>query len=114
MTPLTRPYPKRVGPAAMPTGAAASVFQAPEKLVIQRFSFANTAATPQNVTLNIVAQGGYPATGTQIIPTLSVPAKDTLIVLCPTLLERGDQIYALADGAVNLMFNVNDRETEVL
>lgn len=114
MTPLTRPYPKRVGPAAMPTGAAASVFQAPERLVIQRFSFANTAVTPQNVTLNIVAQGGSVAVGTRILPTVSVPANDTLVVLCPTLLERGDQIYALADGAVNLMFNVNDRETEVL
>lgn len=111
---LTRTYPRRIGPAAMPTGAAASVFQAPERLAVQRFTFSNTTANTLTVTLNIVPAGGSATVGTQIIPTLSVPANDVLVVLCPVVLERGEQIFALSTGAVNLTFLVNDRETEVL
>ena len=111
---LTRTYPKRIGPAAMPTCAAASVFQAPERLLIQRFTFSNTTAGTLSVTLNIVPAGGAAAVGTQIIPTITVPANDVIVVLCPVILERGEHIFALATGAVNLTFLVNDRETEIL
>lgn len=114
MTPLTRPYPKRIGPAAMPTGAAASVFEAPERLIVQRFAFANTTAGTLAVTLYVVPSGGAAGAANQIIPALSVPANDVIVVLCPVLLERGERIYALATGAVNLTFLVNDREAEIL
>lgn len=111
---LRTPYPRCIGPAAMPTGAAASVFQAPERLAIHRFTFSNTTAGTLTVTLHKVASGGSATTGNQIIPTLSIQSNDVLVVLCPVILERGESIYALASGAVNLTFIVNDRETEVL
>lgn len=111
-TPLLRPYPKRVGPAPMPTGSAASVYQAPQRIAIQRFTFANTTGSTQTVTLNIVSQTGNTNVGNQIIPALPVPGNDVQIIKCPVLLEPGELIFALASGAVNLTFNVNDQETE--
>jgi hypothetical protein len=99
----------------MPTGAAASVFQAPERLVVHRFTLANTTAGELAVTIHIVTTAvGVANTGNQILPALRVPANDTIVVSAPTVLEQGDRIFVLAAGAVNLMFIVNDRETEVL
>ena len=107
-------YPKRVGPAAMPTGAAASVYTAPERVVIQRFTLSNTTAGNLAVTIHVVSATGFANTGNQILPALIVPANDTLVVAAPIVLEGGERVFALAAGAVNLTFLVNDRETEVL
>lgn len=111
---LRKEYPKRVGPAAMPTGTAASVYQAPERVVVRNYTLSNTTAGTLNTTLHIVSASGSASAGNQILPALSVPANDTIVVAAPTVLELGDRIFALASGAVNLMFNVTDRETEVL
>ncbi len=107
-------YPKRVGPAAMPTGAAASVYEAPERIVIREYTLCNTTAGTLAVTLHVVVVGGSANAGNQILPALTVPANDTIVVKAPTVLNSGEKIFALASGAVNLMFNVTDRETEVL
>ncbi len=107
-------YPKRVGPAAMPTGAAASVYQAPERVVIRSYTLANTTAGSLTATLHLVSSTGSASAGNQILPALTVPANDTIVVPAPTVLEAGERIFALASGAINLMFNVTDRETEVL
>lgn len=111
---LRKEYPKRVGPAAMPTGVAASVYEAPERVVIRNYTLSNTTSGTLSVTLNIVSSSGAASAGNQILPALSVPANDTIVVAAPTVFEAGDRLFALASGAVNLMFNVTDRETEVL
>lgn len=111
---LRKEYPKRVGPAAMPTGVAASVYQAPERVIINEFTFANTTAGALAVTLHIVSSSGTAVVGNQTIPATSIPANDVQIVKSPIVLEAGERVFALAAGAVNLTFNVNDRETEVL
>lgn len=113
-SPLGPIYPQRVGPTAMPTGTAASVYQAKERIAIKRFTFANTTAGALVVTLHIVSAGGSAGTGNQIIPTMSIPANDTVIVVAPTVLNGGEHLYALATGAVNLMFLSNNRDTEDL
>lgn len=107
-------YPKRVGPAAMPTGTAASVYTASERVVIRHFTLSNTTAGNLAVTLHVVGVTGTAQAGNQILPALTVPANDTLVVAAPLVLEGGERIFALASGAVNLTFIVTDRETEVL
>lgn len=111
---LNKIYPKAVGPDPMPTGVAASVYTAPERVVIQRFTFSNTTAGILAVTLHKVSATGTASVGNQIIPAMSVPANDTIVVGAPVVLEAGERIFALAAGAVNLLFNVSDREPEVL
>lgn len=112
---LRTKYPQRVGPAAMPTGAAASVFQAPERLTIHRWTFSNTTAGSLAATIHVVSASGTASVGNQIIPAVSIPGNDVVVPPhAPIVLEAGERIFALASGAVNLTFLVNDRETEVL
>lgn len=111
---LRKEYPKTVGPAAMPTGVAASVYQAPERVLIRQFTLSNTTAGNLAVTIHKVSATGSASVGNQILPALVVPANDVLVVAAPLVLEGGERVFALAAGAVNLTFIVNDRETEVL
>lgn len=111
---LRKEYPKTIGPAAMPTGVAASVYQAPERVIIRGFTFSNTTAGNLAATIHKVSAAGSANVGNQIVPALSTPSNDVLPVLAPVVLEAGERIFALAAGAVNLTFIVNDRETEVL
>lgn len=111
---LRKEYPKSVGPAPMPTGAAASVYLAPERVIVRSFTFSNTTAGNLAATIHKVSATGSADVGNQVVPALSVPANDVLPVLAPMVLEAGEHIFALAAGAINLTFIVNDRETEVL
>lgn len=111
---LRKEYPKTVGPAAMPTGVAASVYQAPERVTIRQFTLSNTTAGNLAATIHKVSATGSAAVGNQILPALVIPANDVLVVAAPLVLEGGERIFALAAGAINLTFIVNDRETEVL
>lgn len=111
---LRKEYPKTVGPAAMPTGVAASVYTAQERVMIREFTLSNTTAGNLAVTLHRVTATGAANVGNQILPALVVPANDVLVVAAPLVLEGGERIFALAAGAVNLTFVVNDRETGVL
>lgn len=113
-SPLRIVYPQRVGPSAMPTGSAASVYQAPERVAIKRFTFANTTAGALAVTLHVVPVGGTASVGNQIVPAMSIPANDVITVVAPTVLNAGERLFALAANAVNLTFIVNDHETEDL
>lgn len=111
---LRKEYPKTIGPAAMPTGVAASVYQAPERVLVRQFTLSNTTAGNLAVTIHKVSSTGSATVGNQILPAISVPANDVLVVAAPLVLEGGERVFALAAGAVNLTFIVNDRETEVL
>lgn len=107
-------YPRCIGPTAMPTGVAASVYQAQERVMIREFTLSNTTAGNLAVTIHRVSATGTAVVGNQVLPALVVPANDVLVVAAPLVLEGGERIFALAAGAVNLTFIVNDRETGVL
>lgn len=111
---MRNPYPKRIGPSAMPTGAAASVFTAEQRLAVRQWIFTNTTGGDLAVSVYIVSSGGSATTANRIVSVLTVPLNDLVVVNAPIILEAGDKVYGLATGAVNLTFVVNDRETEVL
>ena len=103
-------YPLRYGPAAMPTGSAAMVYEATDRSSVRQMTFANTTAGILHATVHIVSATGSASVGNQLIPTMEVPPNDTVPVKVAFVMNKGDRVFALADGAVNLMFNVYDRE----
>lgn len=103
-------YPRRVGPSAIPTGAAASVYQAPERSAVRQITLANTTAGSLTVTIHIVSASGSANVGNQLIPAVTVPANDVITIPAAFVLNAGEHVYGLATGAVNIMFNVYDRE----
>lgn len=107
---LDATYPRRVGPSPIPTGAAASVYLAPERSSVRQITLANTTAGSLVVTVHIVPPAGSAETGNQLLPALTVPANDVITVPAAFVLAAGDQVFALSTGAVNIMFNVYDRE----
>lgn len=109
-TGLEGSYPRRYGPSAMPTGAAASVYDAPERSSVRQMTFANTTAGDLTVTVHLVSASGTAVTGNQLVPTMTIPANDVINVPVAFVLNAGDRIFALSSGAVNMMFNVYDRE----
>lgn len=109
-TGLDGSYPRRLGPTPIPTGAAASVYQAPERSAVRQITLANTTAGALLVTIHIVSASGSAEVGNQLIPAVSVPANDVITIPAAFVLNAGDHVYGLATGAVNIMFNVYDRE----
>lgn len=108
--PLGTSYPRRIGPQAIATGAAAVVYEAPERNAVRQITLANTTAGDLTATVYIVPVGGSPAVGNQIAPTITIPANDVSVVPIGFILGAGESVYAIATGAVNIMFNAYDRE----
>lgn len=109
-TGLEGSYPRRYGPSAMPTGTAASVYDAPERSSVRQMMFTNRTSGDLTVTVHIVPPGGSAVAGNQLISNVTVPAYDVLNVPVAFVLNAGDQVFALATGSVNMMFNIYDRE----
>lgn len=109
-TGLEGTYPRRYGPSAMPTGAAASVYEATERSSVRQITLANTTAGDLTATIHIVSASGSATVGNQLIPTMTVPANDVINVPVAFVLNAGERIFALSSGAVNVMFNIYDRE----
>lgn len=103
-------YPRRLGPAPMPTGSAASVYQATDRSAVRQITFTNTTSGDLQVTVHIVPVGDSPDIGNRLISSLTIPGADTNSVKVAFVMNPGEHVYALATGAVNIMFNIYDRE----
>lgn len=110
---IRKVYPKRVGPTTLTTSAVL-FFTADKRYAIERWTLTNYSASDATATIHIVPSGSSTADGNKLLGAVAIVANDMTTVPAPIILDVGDTVYALAsaNSSINLIFHVNDVDTE--
>jgi hypothetical protein len=109
---IRRDIPTRIGPVSLGSGNA-TLFTAPQRLLLTDLIFTNSSASPVTVTLNIVPPGGTAQVSNRLISALSVGANDLYVLTEQKVpIEQGEMIQALAStgAVVNMIGVLTDKE----